>query len=255
MVITLARLTGGLLESAVPIENNQGNAIVFDEYSKEAFVNALREAVELMQTDAWEEIQLNAPKTVKTWKNQFKEYAKIIAEIRERKSREINNSSSFSNYLLPVDILPALDQSDETSTNEGKSAFIGFDSSVSQKDADIRAKENAYLEEYSTDDLSLLISLIGRGERKIYFGYEGENNQEIREIVKLAIEALGKKGIRFKVSKDFGRLANLVENVVYIDEFLKDIFDLIERLKNNERIDLRFYFKGEIGFILCYPFP
>ncbi|MCM8774461.1 MAG: glycogen/starch synthase, partial [Candidatus Omnitrophica bacterium] len=114
MVITLARLTGGLLESAIPIENDKGNAIVFESYSKEAFIFALREACSLMQDkERWERIQQSAPSTVKRWDDQFLRYQEIIKEIRRTKNVEEKSSSSISTEKVISDIQCALEDTRE----------------------------------------------------------------------------------------------------------------------------------------------
>ncbi|MBU1923735.1 MAG: glycosyltransferase, partial [Candidatus Omnitrophica bacterium] len=86
MIITVARWTGGLTESAVSIIKNKGNAVVFEDYTPDAFMAAFRQTLELtVNEDSWQAIQMSAPGTVKTWDAQFMEYAKVIAEAREAK--------------------------------------------------------------------------------------------------------------------------------------------------------------------------
>ena len=79
MVITVGRRTGGIAEGAVEIKKNFGNAVLFNDYSSEAFMAAWRKAMRIAQNKArWASIQKNSPATVRTWKMQADEYAKII---------------------------------------------------------------------------------------------------------------------------------------------------------------------------------
>ncbi|MFA4843248.1 MAG: glycosyltransferase, partial [Candidatus Omnitrophota bacterium] len=104
MGITLARLTGGIKESAVPIEGDYGNAVVFEEYSPEAFMRAFREALELTQdAERFARIQERAPQTVVTWDEQFVKYAQIIAQARIQKGLSLDTARSLPGQPMPTE--------------------------------------------------------------------------------------------------------------------------------------------------------
>ncbi|MCF7917348.1 MAG: DUF4922 domain-containing protein, partial [Candidatus Omnitrophica bacterium] len=93
MVLTVARLTGGLVECAVPVEGEEGNAVVFSDYHPMAFMEALREGVRLVQDEGrWHKVQRNMIQTVKTWDTQFIKYARIVKD--KRSQRGFSESSS-----------------------------------------------------------------------------------------------------------------------------------------------------------------
>jgi len=95
MLLTVARLTGGLKESAVPLAGDFGNAVVFEEYSVRAFLAAWREAVRVVQDKAlWARIQRNMPQTVLTWKVQEKLYEREVRQVRRNKGLSNGSVSS-----------------------------------------------------------------------------------------------------------------------------------------------------------------
>ncbi|HPN57055.1 MAG TPA: glycogen/starch synthase, partial [Candidatus Omnitrophota bacterium] len=95
MLLTVARLTGGLKESAVPLAGDYGNAVVFEEYSVRAFLGAWREAVHVVQDkERWARIQQNMPQTVLTWKVQEKVYEREVRQVRREKGLPDGSASS-----------------------------------------------------------------------------------------------------------------------------------------------------------------
>jgi hypothetical protein len=92
---------------------------------------------------------------------------------------------------------------------EGKSAFIGFNKDVLQGIADRNSFVNAKRKKISIRRLETFVSLIGRGENKILFGYEGRNNQKLKVLVSEALDRLRQGQMNFKISSGFGRLANV----------------------------------------------
>ncbi|MCF7916459.1 MAG: HAD-IIB family hydrolase, partial [Candidatus Omnitrophica bacterium] len=123
------------------------------------------------------------------------------------------------------------------SISEGKSAFVGYSKSASQKEADRKAQSNAYGRSFSSEDLKeMLIAFIGRGKGKVHFGKKGINNQEVRELLKKALDNLAEKDMHFRLSYDFGRFVNFLNHQVYFDEIFSDIFEY--RKQNNGKKEL-----------------
>ncbi|MCM8756695.1 MAG: glycogen/starch synthase, partial [Candidatus Omnitrophica bacterium] len=181
MVITLARLTGGLLESAMPIENDSGNAVVFSDYNKGAFINALSFACNIMQDkERWERIQQSAPSTVKTWDDQFLHYQEIIKEIRQTKNVEEKSSSSTSAEKSISDIQSAL--------NQGSSPISHYRQAVSYE-SQIQSEE-----EFGKNWTSKGFTIQDLKDKKIPQGLLEENAQILLERLTELLEAITKTG-------------------------------------------------------------
>jgi len=106
MVITVGRRTGGIAEGAVEIRRNFGNAILFDDYSSMAFIAAWRKTMRITQNkERWSSIQKNAPTTVRTWKMQADEYAKLILSAFINKGLKIVGKTSHADETFQHPLL------------------------------------------------------------------------------------------------------------------------------------------------------
>ncbi len=94
MVITVGRETGGIAEGAFEIigtKSRHGNAVLFKEYTPEAFITAWRKTMGIARNKKrWERIQKSAPATVSTWLMQAREYAELIRPVLINKGFELD---------------------------------------------------------------------------------------------------------------------------------------------------------------------
>ncbi len=107
---------------------------------------------------------------------------------------------------------------------KGKGDFLAFDKGVSDEDADRLARENAIGGKIKYKKIGQAIRRIGRGRGKISFGKRGRNNQRVGKILASTFKELKRQNVQFKFSKGFGRYVNRVDNIVYLDEVLREAF-------------------------------
>ena len=86
--IPVVRKTGGLADTVIPFDpnTNTGNGIVFEEYSSDALIDAVKRAVDLYNQPSEMKIcQKNAMKSDYSWNKSAKEYIKLYKETKEYK--------------------------------------------------------------------------------------------------------------------------------------------------------------------------
>ncbi len=86
--IPVVRKTGGLADTVIPfdLQREEGNGIVFEEYSKDALVDAIREAVSLYNNPEKMKIcQKNAMSADYSWNRSAKEYIELYKKVKEFK--------------------------------------------------------------------------------------------------------------------------------------------------------------------------
>ncbi|MCM8827493.1 MAG: HAD hydrolase family protein, partial [Candidatus Omnitrophica bacterium] len=113
-----------------------------------------------------------------------------------------------------------------------RAAFIGFDTVISQRNADRKCK-NSKKRGFSANAITELLPLID----KISFGKDACNNAVVKRLIKEALERIRRNKIIFKIStKTFGRFANMLthkdgKTIVYLDKMFEEIFRIV--LKRN----------------------
>ncbi len=86
--IPVVRKTGGLADTVIPFNpsTGEGNGIVFEKYSKDALIEAIREAVKLYENPEKMRIcQVNAMKSDYSWNRSAKEYIELYRKVKEFK--------------------------------------------------------------------------------------------------------------------------------------------------------------------------
>ncbi len=86
--VPVVRKTGGLADTVIPFdpEKGEGNGIVFEKYSKEALVDAIRKAVELYKNPEKMKIcQKNGMTADYSWNRSANEYIELYKKVKEFK--------------------------------------------------------------------------------------------------------------------------------------------------------------------------
>ncbi|MDD4295152.1 MAG: HAD-IIB family hydrolase, partial [Candidatus Omnitrophica bacterium] len=108
----------------------------------------------------------------------------------------------------------------------GLSDMLGLDKTVSNEEATIRAMRNQ-TDPFLSVDMCSQISKILQAENDEYvlkLSGNGGNNELVYRIAYEAVEELRRQGLQFIFSKNFGRYAHRVDNIVYLDSNLKEAF-------------------------------
>ena len=79
--VPVVRATGGLKDSIKNYDRKGGNGFLFDRYATEDFYSAVKKAIELYNTPAWQEIRLNAMMSDFSWRKSAKAYNKLYNEL------------------------------------------------------------------------------------------------------------------------------------------------------------------------------
>ncbi len=86
--VPVVRATGGLDDSIEPFDGKKGTGFKFSEYSPEALLGVIRQAVECYrQPKAWRQVMLNGMKKDFSWANSAKQYVKIYQNLQKAKGR------------------------------------------------------------------------------------------------------------------------------------------------------------------------
>lgn len=84
--IPVVRKTGGLADTVIPFdpERKTGNGIVFEKYSKDALVDAIRRAVKLYEDkENMKKCQINAMSADYSWNRSANEYIELYKKVKE----------------------------------------------------------------------------------------------------------------------------------------------------------------------------
>ncbi|HRZ40758.1 MAG TPA: glycogen/starch synthase, partial [Candidatus Omnitrophota bacterium] len=115
MVLTVARLTGGLIECAqeIDLKEGRGNSVTFSDFTPEAFVGAWRRALEISRDKRLlKAIQQSAPATAKTWDDQAKKYfhyVKVSAAERRFFEGQGQNGAGTNSAVLDQEMAKGQD--------------------------------------------------------------------------------------------------------------------------------------------------
>jgi starch synthase len=86
--VPVVRATGGLDDTIEPFDGKKGSGFKFSEYSPEALLAVIRQAVECYhQPKAWRQLMLNGMKKDFSWASSAKQYIKIYQTLQKAKGR------------------------------------------------------------------------------------------------------------------------------------------------------------------------
>jgi len=95
--VPVVRATGGLDDTVEPFNGKTGTGFRFSDYSPEALLDALRQAVEAYhQPKAWRQLIANGMKKDFSWSASAKQYVKIYQGLQKAKSR-VKSAAETSN--------------------------------------------------------------------------------------------------------------------------------------------------------------
>jgi len=95
--VPVVRATGGLDDTIEPFNGKTGTGFKFTDYSPEALLAAIRQAVDYYrQPKAWRQAMLNGMKKDFSWSNSAKQYVKVYQAAKKAKA-EIKTASAASN--------------------------------------------------------------------------------------------------------------------------------------------------------------
>ena len=95
--VPIVRATGGLDDTIEPFNGKTGTGFKFSEYTPEALLAAIRQAVDYYrQPNAWRQVMLNGMKKDFSWSNSAKQYIKVYQAAKKAKP-ELKSASAASN--------------------------------------------------------------------------------------------------------------------------------------------------------------
>jgi starch synthase len=95
--VPVVRATGGLDDTVEPFNGKTGTGFRFSDYSPEALLDALRQAVAAyQQPKAWRQLIANGMKKDFSWPASAKQYVKIYQTLQKAKAR-VKSATDASN--------------------------------------------------------------------------------------------------------------------------------------------------------------
>ncbi|MCM8797676.1 MAG: phosphotransferase, partial [Candidatus Omnitrophica bacterium] len=119
----------------------------------------------------------------------------------------------------------------ETSLQEGKSVFIGYQNQFLQAESDRLALNNATGKVYRILDIKeSLLGLIEIEKGKIYFGPNACYTDILKSILSASLSELSERGVNIAISGNFGRFASILGNTIYLDSLFEEVIEESQKI-------------------------
>jgi starch synthase len=94
--VPVVRATGGLDDTIEPLDGKAGTGFKFSEYTPQALLKALQQAVECYrQPKIWRQVMINGMKKDFSWGNSAKQYVRVY-QAAKKATPEIKTASAAS---------------------------------------------------------------------------------------------------------------------------------------------------------------